>query len=52
MGEEDLERVRELASLDAGAVRAALARLPAAERDAIHARVVQERPYSDIAGAS
>ncbi len=50
MGEEDLERVRELASLDAGAVRAALTQLPPAERAAVHARIVEERPYSEIAG--
>ena len=50
VGEEDLERVRELASLDAEAVRAALAQIPAAERDAIHARIVEERPYAEIAG--
>ncbi len=50
VGEEDLERVRELASLDADAVRAALAQLPAPEREAVHARVVEERPYEEIAG--
>ena len=50
MAEEDLERVRELASLDAEAVRAALGQLPAAEREAVHARIVEERPYAEIAG--
>ena len=50
VGEEDLERVRELASLDGEAIRAALAQLPAAERDAVHARIVEERPYAEIAG--
>jgi RNA polymerase sigma-70 factor (ECF subfamily) len=49
VGEEDLERVRELASLDAEAVHAALGQLPPAERDAIHARIVEERPYAEIA---
>lgn len=50
VADDDLERVRELASLDAQAVRAALAQLPAAEREAIHARIVDERPYEEIAG--
>jgi RNA polymerase sigma-70 factor (ECF subfamily) len=49
VGEEDLERVRELASLDAAALWAALAQLPAAEREAVHARIVEERPYAEIA---
>jgi RNA polymerase sigma factor (sigma-70 family) len=47
----DLERVEELASGDAdeswlqGAVRS----LPSAQRDAVLARIVDERPYADIA---
>jgi RNA polymerase sigma-70 factor (ECF subfamily) len=49
VGEEDLERVRELASLDSEALRAALGQLPAAEREAVYARIVEERPYAEIA---
>jgi RNA polymerase sigma-70 factor (ECF subfamily) len=49
VGDDDLERVRELASLDGDALRAALAQLPEAERSAVHARVVEERPYEEIA---
>ena len=50
VGEEDLERVRDLASLDRRTLAAALGRLPAPERDAVLARVVDERAYEDIAG--
>jgi RNA polymerase sigma factor (sigma-70 family) len=43
----ELERVHELA--DVGGAEAALADLPTAQRDAVLARVVQERTYSEIA---
>jgi RNA polymerase sigma-70 factor (ECF subfamily) len=48
--DEDVERIHELAGLDVAAVNAALAQLPPAERAAIHARIVEERPYAEIAG--
>jgi RNA polymerase sigma factor (sigma-70 family) len=44
----DLERVDELASLDAE-ILALVERLPAAQREALAAHVVDERPYHDIA---
>ena len=50
--DEDLARVEELASLHDGAeprLEEALAQLPAAQRDAIFARVVEEQPYGEIA---
>jgi RNA polymerase sigma factor (sigma-70 family) len=49
--DHDLERVDELAALGAAAVRDALAALPAAEREAIQARIVEEREYPEIAAA-
>jgi RNA polymerase sigma factor (sigma-70 family) len=49
--DRDLERVEELASLGSpGQLDRLLARLPAAERDAIRARVLDERAYAEIAG--
>jgi RNA polymerase sigma factor (sigma-70 family) len=42
-----LERVE--AAADAGAVREALAALPADQRDAVRSRVLDEREYADIA---
>ena len=45
--DEDLARVEEMA--DVGAADAALAALPAGQRDAVLARVVQERSYAEIA---
>jgi RNA polymerase sigma factor (sigma-70 family) len=45
----DLERVEQLAGEGDGALTAALASLTEAERDAIHARVVEERSYDEIA---
>jgi RNA polymerase sigma-70 factor (ECF subfamily) len=45
----DLARVEELASGAAGAAEAALAGLPDALRDAVVARVVEEREYPEIA---
>lgn len=48
--DEDLTRVEELASAhDEARLAALLAALPASQRDAILARVVDERAYSDIA---
>jgi len=49
--DEDLRRVEELAATEAiePCVRAALATLPAHERDAVLARVVEERDYREIA---
>jgi RNA polymerase sigma-70 factor (ECF subfamily) len=48
--DDDLERVDELAALGTGRMLAALEALPAAERDAVRARVVDERDYVEIAG--
>lgn len=45
----DLERVHELAVLEGGRALAAVESLPGAERDAIRARVVEERGYAEIA---
>ena len=49
--DEDIARVEQLAaSADSqGTLEAALQRLPQAERDAVLARVVEERPYTEIA---
>jgi RNA polymerase sigma factor (sigma-70 family) len=46
-----LERVEELASVEADSerLRVAVAHLPAQQRDAVLARVVDERPYPEIA---
>ncbi len=53
LGDDDLVHVEELASLDAcePQLGEALQALPAAQRDAIVARVVEERPYGEIAAA-
>lgn len=45
----DLERVDELAALEDGPALAAVESLPGAERDAIRARIVDERGYAEIA---
>jgi RNA polymerase sigma-70 factor (ECF subfamily) len=45
----DLERVEELAAIGDLNVASALDRLPANERDAVRARVIDERDYRDIA---
>lgn len=45
----DLERVEALASNGAGELDALVAALPAEQRDALIARVVDERPYAEIA---
>lgn len=48
--DDDLDRVDELASLtDERSLAEILAELPAAQRDAILARVIDERDYEDIA---
>ena len=46
---EDLERIETLASLD-GQSLALLDALPAEQREAVRARILDERPYRDIAG--
>ena len=47
MDDADLARVEEMA--DSGAAEAALQALPPSQRDAVLARVVDERPYAEIA---
>jgi RNA polymerase sigma-70 factor (ECF subfamily) len=47
-GEADFERVEELSSLDAGVVEL-LETLPPALREAVSLRVIEERPYEEIA---
>ncbi len=48
----DLLRVAEMADAEAaGTAESALAALPADQRDAVYSRVVQERPYAEIAKA-
>ena len=46
----DLARVEELAGTGAGEAETALAALPPDLRDAVSARVLDERPYAEIAG--
>jgi len=47
----DLERVEELASRgDVASVERLLEQLPPQQRDAVRARVLDERPYAEIAG--
>ena len=48
--DEDLERVDELASLD-GRLQVLIEQLPVEQQEALLARIVDERPYSDIAAA-
>jgi RNA polymerase sigma factor (sigma-70 family) len=49
--DRDLERVEELASLgDDRRLEQLLAGLPVPQRDAVRARVLDERPYAEIAG--
>ncbi|MDP9400094.1 MAG: sigma-70 region 4 domain-containing protein [Actinomycetota bacterium] len=52
--DEAIERVETLVALDstAAALRAALDALPAEQRAAVQARVVEETPYADIASAT
>ena len=47
--DDDLARVLELADDQASSVRALLASLPADERAAVRARVIEERDYGEIA---
>jgi RNA polymerase sigma-70 factor, ECF subfamily len=51
MSDAELERVVELTGLDQlrGRVAAALADLPADQREAVQLRVVEERPYAEMA---
>jgi RNA polymerase sigma-70 factor, ECF subfamily len=49
LGDEDLQRVEELASLADGPALAAVAGLPGDERSAVTARVIDERDYREIA---
>jgi RNA polymerase sigma-70 factor, ECF subfamily len=51
LGDGDLERVLELAALGEVDVMTTMDGLPANERDAVRARVVDEREYREIAGA-
>jgi len=48
LGDEDLARVEELASLD-DAVLALVAQLPSEQREAVLARVVEDRSYPEVA---
>lgn len=48
LSDADLERVDELASTD-GSVLALLADLPAVQRDAVQARIVEELSYGEVA---
>jgi RNA polymerase sigma-70 factor (ECF subfamily) len=49
--DRDLERVEDLASLgDTRRLERLLARLPLPQRDAVRARVLEERSYAEIAG--
>lgn len=50
LGDGDLERVEELAALGDLDLGTVIERLPANERDAVRARVIDERDYHDIAG--
>lgn len=52
MGDSELERVEELAGTAELRARVAheLSRLPADQREAVQAHVVEERPYSELAG--
>ncbi len=47
--DDDLDRVEELAAASAGVALAAVEELPAAEREAVRARVIGERGYREIA---
>jgi RNA polymerase sigma factor (sigma-70 family) len=49
LADEDLERVDALASAAGSAVLAAVEDLPEAERDAVRARIVEERDYRELA---
>jgi RNA polymerase sigma factor (sigma-70 family) len=47
--DEDLQRVDELAAAGDGRVLAAVEQLPPSERDAVRARIVDERDYGELA---
>lgn len=49
--DEEIERVEQMLDADGTAYMGALAHLPDAERDAITARVLEERDYAEIAEA-
>jgi hypothetical protein len=49
LGEDDLERVDALASASIADVSAAVEALPPAERDAVRARIVEERDHGELA---
>jgi RNA polymerase sigma-70 factor (ECF subfamily) len=49
--DEEIARVEEMVDADRAGYLRALAELPASEREAIHARVLEDRAYSDIAAA-
>jgi RNA polymerase sigma-70 factor (ECF subfamily) len=49
--DEEIERVEQILDADRTAYMQALANLPAPERDAVRARVLEERDYSEIAVA-
>jgi RNA polymerase sigma-70 factor (ECF subfamily) len=49
LDEDDLERVEAMASAADSAVLAAVAALPAPERDAVRERIVEEREYRELA---
>jgi RNA polymerase sigma factor (sigma-70 family) len=49
LDDDDLERIEALASAAESEVLAAVEALPTAERDAIRARIVDERDYRELA---
>ncbi len=49
--DEEIERVEETLDAEGSGYLAALLELPAAERDAINARIVEERGYAEIAAS-
>jgi RNA polymerase sigma-70 factor (ECF subfamily) len=49
LGEDDLDRVEAFASAGQSVVQEAVEALPAAERDAVRARIVEGRDYRDLA---
>jgi len=51
LDDADLERVRTLADSDHSGITELLEQLPPDERSAVHARIVEERSYTEIATA-
>jgi DNA-directed RNA polymerase specialized sigma24 family protein len=49
--DEEIERVEQIVDADGAGYLEALATLPEPERDAVNARVLEERDYPDIAAA-